>query len=93
VSFYRRTAIVTGAPVVAPDLRLAVTEGQAYRAIADRPNLDPDRYPPQYAGCMVWNCRASKTGDGKHNHPRDWVWSPIPTHEPLVTLDLFTKRA
>ena len=91
-----------------------VTEGLSYRTIADRLNLDPDRFPPKkcarpgwergswspssvrevlgnpkYTGYMVWNRRASKTGGGKHNHPRDWVWSPMPTHEPLVTLDLF----
>lgn len=33
--------------------------------------------------------RASKTGNGRHNDPREWVWSPAPTHEPLVALDLF----
>lgn len=91
-----------------------VTEGLGYRAIAERLNADPDRYPPKkcarpgwargswsvssvrevltnpkYTGYMVWNRRASKTGKGRNNHPRDWVWSPMPTHEPLVTLDLF----
>jgi DNA invertase Pin-like site-specific DNA recombinase len=102
------------APVVHQIFVWRVTEGLAYRAIADRLNLDLDRYPPKkcarpgwqrgswspssvrevlsnpkYTGYMVWNRRASKTGNGKHNHPRDWVWSPMPTHEPLVTFDLF----
>jgi len=44
---------------------------------------------PKYTGYMVWNRRASKTGAGKLNPPRDWVWSPMPTHEPLVTVDMF----
>jgi hypothetical protein len=44
---------------------------------------------PKYTGYMVWNRRASKTGNGRVNAPKDWVWSPVPTHEPLVTLDLF----
>jgi site-specific DNA recombinase len=44
---------------------------------------------PKYTGYMVWNRRASKTGAGRVNHPRDWVWSPMPTHEPLVTMELF----
>ena len=44
---------------------------------------------PKYTGYMVWNRRVSKTGDGRQNPPREWVWSPKPTHEPLVTVDLF----
>ena len=44
---------------------------------------------PKYTGFMVWNRRASKTGAGKLNPPRDWVWSPRPTHEPLVTVEMF----
>jgi hypothetical protein len=44
---------------------------------------------PKYTGYMVWNRRASKTGAGKLNPPRDWVWSPLPTHEPLVTVEMF----
>jgi site-specific DNA recombinase len=44
---------------------------------------------PKYTGYMVWNRRASRTGNGKVNAPKDWVWSSQPTHEPLVTLDMF----
>lgn len=43
---------------------------------------------PKYTGYMVWNRRASKQG-GHHNPLREWVWSPRPTHEPLVTKELF----
>ncbi|WP_158853155.1 recombinase family protein [Saccharothrix deserti] len=83
----------------------------AYKVIAERLNLDLDRYPPpqpnrrerarnhwtvsavreilcnpKYTGYMVWNRRATKKG-GKVNTPDKWIWSPEPTHEPLVTLD------
>jgi hypothetical protein len=43
---------------------------------------------PKYTGYMVWNRRASKKG-GQYNPPSDWVWSPIPTHEPLTTKTMF----
>ncbi|WP_171075298.1 recombinase family protein [Nonomuraea basaltis] len=43
---------------------------------------------PKYTGYMVWNRRATKKG-GKNNPPSEWIWSPRPTHEPLVTKDLF----
>ncbi|GLY80589.1 hypothetical protein Airi01_088560 [Actinoallomurus iriomotensis] len=43
---------------------------------------------PKYTGYMVWNRRASKKG-GRCNPPSEWVWSPHPTHEPLVTIELF----
>ena len=43
---------------------------------------------PKYTGYMVWNRRATKKG-GRHNPASDWVWSPQPRHEPLVTRDLF----
>ena len=47
---------------------------------------------PKYTGYMVWNRRASKKG-GKVNPRCDWVWSPEPTHEPLVTKELFDAAA
>lgn len=43
---------------------------------------------PKYTGYQVWNRRATKKG-GRNNDPRDWVWSLRPTHEPLVTKELF----
>ncbi|XNL76257.1 recombinase family protein [Actinomadura madurae] len=43
---------------------------------------------PKYTGYMVWNRRATKKG-GRHNPATEWIWSPRPTHEPLVTKDLF----
>jgi site-specific DNA recombinase len=47
---------------------------------------------PKYTGYMVWNRRAMKKG-GKVNPPSAWVWSPQPTHEPLVTKTLFDAAA
>jgi site-specific DNA recombinase len=47
---------------------------------------------PKYTGRMVWNRRASKKG-GSINAPSAWVWSDHPTHEPLVTRDLFDAAA
>jgi site-specific DNA recombinase len=43
---------------------------------------------PKYTGYMVWNRRATKKG-GKNNPPSEWIWSKRPTHEPLVTKELF----
>jgi site-specific DNA recombinase len=43
---------------------------------------------PKYTGYMVWNRRASKKG-GRHNPPEAWIWSPEPTHPPIVSRELF----
>jgi site-specific DNA recombinase len=43
---------------------------------------------PKYTGYMVWNRRATKKG-GSCNPPEAWVWSPHPTHEPLVTKETY----
>ena len=49
---------------------------------------------PKYLGYMVWNRRGqSSKGRGKLNPPTEWVWSPMPTHEPLVTGELFTAAS
>jgi site-specific DNA recombinase len=45
---------------------------------------------PKYTGYQVWNRRAMKEG-GRNNDPKDWVWSPRPVHEPLVTRELFDQ--
>ena len=47
---------------------------------------------PKYSGFMVWNRRASKKG-GAVNSKNAWVWSEQPTHELLVTKDLFEAAA
>jgi site-specific DNA recombinase len=39
---------------------------------------------PKYTGYQVFNRRASRSGHGKVNDPTKWVWSPQPTHEPLI---------
>jgi site-specific DNA recombinase len=44
---------------------------------------------PKHTGYQVWNRRASKSGRGRCNAPEQWVWSPEPTHEPLVTREMF----
>lgn len=44
---------------------------------------------PKYTGYQVWNRRATKTGKGKHNAEEEWVWSPDPKHEALVSVDQF----
>jgi site-specific DNA recombinase len=47
---------------------------------------------PKYTGHMVWNRRRNPRPGrraGKVNPPTDWTWSPIPTHEPLVTRQIF----
>ncbi len=101
-------------PVVTHIFALRVGERLGYKAIAERLNLDLDRFPPpvpvdparavgrwtqsavreiihnpKYTGYMVWNRRATKTAGGKVNPPHAWVWSPAPTHEPLVTKEEF----
>ncbi|MBA0049789.1 hypothetical protein E0L36_02380 [Streptomyces sp. AJS327] len=43
---------------------------------------------PKYTGYQVWNRRARKTGN-KVNPISEWIWSPHPTHEALVTLTQF----
>ncbi|MFD0855910.1 recombinase family protein, partial [Actinomadura adrarensis] len=45
---------------------------------------------PKHTGYMVWNRRATKRDGGKHNPPEAWGWSPAPTHEPLVSIEVFT---
>lgn len=47
---------------------------------------------PKYTGYQVWNRRATKKG-GRNNDATEWVWSPQPTHEPLITRELFDKAA
>ncbi|WP_234438545.1 recombinase family protein [Streptomyces sp. NRRL S-340] len=62
-----------------PDVALGCWSGSAVREILRN---------PKYTGYQVWNRRAMKKG-GRYNDPKDWVWSPRPVHEPLVTKELF----
>ncbi|MGW5662854.1 recombinase family protein [Streptomyces sp. NPDC003758] len=62
-----------------PDAALGRWSGSAVREILRN---------PKYTGYQVWNRRAMKKG-GRYNDPKDWVWSPRPAHEPLVTKELF----
>ena len=43
---------------------------------------------PKYTGYMVWNRRATKKG-GAVNPVSAWVWSPEPTHDPLVNREVY----
>ncbi len=43
---------------------------------------------PKYTGHMVWNRRSTKKG-GKLIPPEKWVWSPEPTHEALVSREMW----
>lgn len=47
---------------------------------------------PKYTGYMVYNRRSTKNGN-KHNPGSEWVWSPHPVHEPLVTRERFDQAA
>jgi hypothetical protein len=48
---------------------------------------------PKHTGYMVWNRRKNprkaRGVKGRVNPPNAWVWSRQPTHEPLVTRNLF----
>jgi DNA invertase Pin-like site-specific DNA recombinase len=44
---------------------------------------------PKYTGYMVWNRRARNTRKGKPNPREEWVWSPQPTHEAIVSMDVW----
>ena len=48
---------------------------------------------PKHTGYMVWNRRKRPRLErgirGKVNPPSAWVWSALPTHEPLVTREIF----
>ncbi|GIH99154.1 putative recombinase [Planobispora takensis] len=48
---------------------------------------------PKYTGHMVWNRKAttSRRGSGRSmvNPPSAWVWSEHPTHEPLITREMY----
>ena len=52
---------------------------------------------PKYTGYQVFNRRASRSGHGRVNDPRKWVWSPELVHEPLIPKWMFdeltTRRA
>ncbi|MDP9799013.1 DNA invertase Pin-like site-specific DNA recombinase [Catenuloplanes nepalensis] len=42
---------------------------------------------PKYTGYMVWNRRGRKSAGNRANPPAEWIWSPEPTHEPIVSKD------
>jgi hypothetical protein len=52
---------------------------------------------PKHTGYMVWNRRKrghqARGVKGRVNPPTAWVWSSRPTHEPLVTRELFAAAS
>jgi hypothetical protein len=40
---------------------------------------------------MVWNRHARKTGGNTLNPVSEWIWSPEPVHEALVSLDIYIQ--
>jgi site-specific DNA recombinase len=52
---------------------------------------------PKHTGYMVWNRRKrghrARGVKGRVNPPTAWVWSPQPTHEPLVTREIFAAAS
>ena len=47
---------------------------------------------PKHTGHMVWNRRARKgAGKNRMNPVSEWVWSPEPVHEALVSLETFVQ--
>ncbi len=52
---------------------------------------------PKHTGYMVWNRRKrghrARGVKGRVNPPTAWVWSARPTHEPLVTREIFAAAS
>lgn len=46
---------------------------------------------PKHTGHMVWNRHARKSGHNRANPVAEWIWSPQPTHDPLVDLESFIQ--
>jgi site-specific DNA recombinase len=46
---------------------------------------------PKHTGHMVWNRHARKSGHNRANPATDWIWSPQPTHEPLIDPETFVQ--
>ncbi|MEW2453244.1 recombinase family protein [Streptomyces albus] len=44
---------------------------------------------PKYTGYQVWNRKARKSRGNRANPVSEWIWSPKPTHEPLITRAMF----
>ncbi len=46
---------------------------------------------PKYTGYQVWNRRRRKTGGNRANAPSEWVWSEEPSHEALVSREVWER--
>ncbi|HYT78276.1 MAG TPA: recombinase family protein [Actinomycetota bacterium] len=46
---------------------------------------------PKYTGYQVWNRRRRKTGGNRGNPQSEWVWSEEPSHEALVSREVWER--
>jgi site-specific DNA recombinase len=46
---------------------------------------------PKYTGYNVWNRNDKRKGRAKVRPQSEWVWSPTPTHEAIVSKELFEQ--
>jgi hypothetical protein len=46
---------------------------------------------PKYTGYQVFNRRAMRSRHGELNDPVKWVWSPEPSHEPIIPKWMFDE--
>jgi site-specific DNA recombinase len=50
---------------------------------------------PKYTGHMIWgrtvDQQAGRRVTKRHNPPDTWIWSPQPTHEPIITRALWEE--
>jgi site-specific DNA recombinase len=60
-----------------------------YLVDLDMRDLEP--HNPKYTGYQVWNRRRRKTGGNRSNPPSDWMWSEEPSHEALVSRDVWER--
>jgi len=44
---------------------------------------------PKYTGYNVWNRHDKRRGRPVMRPPEQWVWSPVPTHDAIVSRELF----
>lgn len=101
---YRLAELPQRGPYIEPH---APWLGQPYSEVAFDPTgnswdwpktAHPPPYPPttrspsrEEVTTGVFNRRASRSKRGKVNDPVKWVWSPEPTHEPLIPKWMFDE--
>ncbi|MET9294310.1 recombinase family protein [Streptomyces sp. NPDC003077] len=63
-----------------PEVTVGLWTVQAVRGVLEN---------PKYTGYQVWNRKARKKRGNQLNPVSEWIWSPRPVHEPLVTREIF----